>query len=92
MPDCLLEEGFRCRYIACTAKPEVDCISTLVYSSIEVRPLAAHLDIGLIDAPGATSGPVKAIPALDELGRIPLHPTQDGGMRKVQSALRYHLD
>src|SRR5450631_2287854 len=92
MPDCLLEEGLGRRYIAGAAEPEVDRLSALVYRSIEVGPVAAHLDIGLIDSPGATSGPAKAIPAFDELRCIPLHPTQDGGMRKVQSALRHHLD
>src|SRR5665213_2912796 len=79
MPDCLLEEGLGREH-------------TLIYRSIEVGPLAAHLNIGLIDSPGATSGPAKTIPAFDELRCIPLHPTQDGGMRKVQSALRHHLD
>jgi len=54
--------------------------------------LAAHLDIGLIDSLGTTSGSAKAIPAFDELRHIPLHPTQDGGMSKMQSALRHHLD
>jgi hypothetical protein len=54
--------------------------------------VAAHFDIGLIYSPGATSGVAKAIPAFDELRCILLHPTQDGGMRKVQSALGHHLD
>ena len=92
MPDCLLEECLGREYIACPAEPEVDRLSTLIYRSIELGPLAAHLDISLIDSPGATSGPAKTVPAFDELGCIPLHPTQDGGMRKIQSALRHHLD
>src|SRR5271154_4290330 len=88
MPDCLLEEGFGRGYVAFAAKPEVDSLSTLVYRSIEVGLVAAHLDIGLIDSPGATSRRAKTIPAFDELRRIPLYPTQDGGMSKVQSAFR----
>jgi len=92
MPDCLLQEGFRCGYIAGPAEPEVDRLPTFVYRSIEVGLFAAHLDIRLIDSPGAASGPAKTIPALDELRCIPLHPTQDCGMSKVQSALRHHLD
>jgi hypothetical protein len=43
------------------------------------------------NSPSAASGPAKAIPAFDELRCIPLHPTQDGGMSKAQSALRHHL-
>ena len=92
MPDCLLEEGLGRGYVACAAEPEVDRLSTLVYRSIEVGPVAANLDVGLIDSPGATSEPTKAIPAFDELRCIPLHSTQDGGMSKVQSALGHDLD
>src|ERR1017187_2719426 len=85
MPDCLHEERLGCGYIARPAEPEVDRPSTLVHGSIEVSPLAAHLDIGLIDSPGSTGGPAEAIPAFDELRRIPPHPSQNGGMSKVQS-------
>ena len=77
---------------SCAAEPEVDRLSTLVYRSIEVSPVPAHLDIGLIDLPGATSGPAKAIPAFDEHRCIPMHPAQDGGMSKMLSARRHHLD
>src|ERR1039458_37406 len=96
MLGCLLEEGLDHGrgpgHVSCLADPEVDRLSTLVYCSIEVGPLAAHFDIRLIDSPGATSGPAKAIPTFDELRRIPPHPTQDGGMREVKFALRHHLD
>src|ERR1035441_9341630 len=91
MPDCLHEEGLGCGYIACPAEPEVDCLSALVYGAIEVGPLPAHLDISLIDSPGATSGAAEAIPAFDELRCVPLHPTQYGGVSKVQPTLRHHL-
>ena len=67
MSDRLLEEGLRCGYIACPAEPEVDRLSSLVHRSIEVGPVAAYLDIGLIDSPRAASGPTKAVPPLDEL-------------------------
>src|ERR1017187_9319301 len=85
MHDCLFEEGLGRGSVACPAEPEVERLSTLVYRSIEVGPVAAHLDISLIGSPGATSGPAKTIPAFDELRCIPLHPTQDGGISKVQS-------
>ena len=47
-------------HIACPAEPEVDRLSSLVHRSIEVGPVAASLDIGLIDSPRAASGPAKA--------------------------------
>src|ERR1700712_3282669 len=68
MSDRLLEEGLRCGYIACAAESEVDRLSSLVHRSIEVGPVAAYLDIGLIDSPRTASGPTKAVPTLDELG------------------------
>jgi hypothetical protein len=66
MPDRLLEEGFGCGHIACPTHPEVDRLPGFIYGSIEVDPLAAYLDIGLIDSPRATTGSSKAVPALDE--------------------------
>jgi len=36
------------------------------YRSIDIGPAAANLYMGLIDSPGAASGPGKAIPAFDE--------------------------
>src|SRR5664279_624025 len=92
MPDCFIEERLRCFNVSSLAEPEVNSLASLVHSSIQVSPLATDLDIGLIDSPGATSWPAEAIPAFDELRRIPLHPTQDGGMREVQSAFRHHFD
>lgn len=44
---------------------------SLAHRSVEINPLAAHLDIGFVDAPGSTSRSTKAVPALDELWRIP---------------------
>src|ERR1035437_3591706 len=55
------------------------------------RDTLAGRTISLIDSPGATSGAAEAIPAFDELRCIPLHPTQYGGVSKVQPTLRHHL-
>ena len=86
VPHRLLEEGLGCGYIACRAEPEVDRLPGPVHSSIKVAPAASDLDIGLIDTPGAARDPTKAVPSLDELRYIPLHPAQDGRMGKVKSA------
>src|SRR5271163_4920092 len=88
----LLEEGLRCGYIACPAEPKVDRLSSLVHRSIEVGPVAAYLDIGLIDSPRAASAPTKAVPTLDELWGISPDPAQDGRMGQIKSALGHHFD
>ena len=92
MCEGLLEEGLRRGYIACPAEPEVDRLSSLVHRSIEVGPVAAYLDIGLIDSPRAASGPTKAVPTLDELWGISPDPSQDGRMGQIESALGHHFD
>src|ERR1700681_2856412 len=92
LSDRLREEGLRCGYIACPAKPEVDRLSSLVHRSIEVGPVPAYLDIGLIDPPRAVSGPSKAVPTLDELWGISPDPAQDGRMGQNESALGHHFD
>jgi hypothetical protein len=56
MPDRLLEEGLGCGHIACAAQPEVDGLPGFIHGSVGVDPLAAYLDIGLIDSPRATTG------------------------------------
>src|ERR1700742_4084904 len=88
----LLEEGLRCGYIACPAESEVDRLSSLVHLSIEIGPVAAYLDIGLIDSPRAASSPTKAVPTLDKLWGISPNPAKDGRMGQIESALGHHLD
>jgi len=54
--------------------------------------LAAYLDIGLIDSPGATSGSAKAVLALHELRYVPPDRPQDRRVGKIESAFRHNLD
>ena len=75
MPDRLLEEGLGCGHIACPAQPEVDGLPGFIHGSVEVDPLAAYLDVGLIDSPRATTGSSKAVPALDEFRGVPPNPS-----------------
>ena len=92
MSEGLREEGLRCGYIACPAESEVDRLSSLVHRSIEVGPMAAHLDIGLINSPRAASGPSEAVPTFDELRGIAPDSAQDGRMGQMESALGHHFD
>src|ERR1700730_8899861 len=92
LSDRLVVESLRCGYSASPAEPEVERLSSLVPRSLEVGPVAPHLDIGLIDSPRAASGPTKAVPTLDELWGISPDPSQDGRMGQIESALRHHFD
>jgi hypothetical protein len=92
VPDRFPEERFGCGYIPSAAEPEIDGLTSLVHRSVEIHPLAAYLDVGLIDSPRATSGPAKAIPPVDELWGVPPDPPHDGRVGKMQSAFHHHLD
>lgn len=93
MPDCFMKERLRCGYVACPAEPEVDRLSTLVYRSIEIGPLAAYLVIYVSSTrQERPADRPKRFHRFNKLWRIPLYPTQDRGMSKMQSALRHHLD
>ena len=85
LPDCFPEECLCCDYIAGSAQPTVDGLPGFVHCSIKVDPLAAHLDIGLVDSPRAPAGSSKPLPALDKLRGISLNPAQDRGVGKTRS-------
>jgi hypothetical protein len=81
----------RC-HVSLWTQTEVNCIAVLVHCTVEIDPAAAHLQLGLVDAPGAANFACIASPALFELRDISLHPTHDGRMRKLQSTFSHHLD
>jgi hypothetical protein len=70
----------RC-HVSLWTQAEVNCIVLLVHCTVEIDPAAAHLQVGLVDAPGAANLACIASPALFELRDISLHPTHDGRMR-----------
>ena len=92
MHNRLLEEGLRCGHIPSSAESEVNGLPSLVHGPVEIGPLTAYLDVGLIDSPRTTSGSAKTVPPLDELWCIPPDPAQDRRMRKMQPAFGHHLD
>jgi hypothetical protein len=67
-------------------------VSSLVHRSIEVGPVAAHLDIGLIDSPRAAKRSEQIGPTLDELWGISPDPAQDSRMGQIEAALSHHFD
>src|ERR1700679_359411 len=79
----LAEECLGRRNVSLWTQPEVDCIALLVHGTVEIDPSAAHLQVCLVDAPGAANFACIASPALFELRNISLHPTHDRRMRKL---------
>jgi hypothetical protein len=67
-------------------------MALLVHATVEIDPSAAHLQVRLVYAPGAAIFACIASPALFELRDIPLDPTHDGRMSKLQSTFCHHLD
>src|SRR5215212_8245888 len=51
------EEGLRRRHVAALAEQGVDQVAVPVDGPIEVTPAAPHLQVGLIDEPGAAAVP-----------------------------------
>jgi hypothetical protein len=88
----LVEECLGRRNVSLWTQPEVDCIALLVHDTAEIDPSAAHLQVRLVYAPGAANFAYIASPALFELRDIPLDPTHDGRVIKLQSTFCHHLD
>ena len=51
MSDCLPEEGLGCRYISSGTESKVNGLPSLVHRPVEIDPLTAYLDVGLIHSP-----------------------------------------
>ena len=89
-PESLGKETLRRHRVPRRREIEIERVAQLVDSSVEVRPLAADLHVGLVDppAPRARPAPVPTQPLLD-LGRVPLHPSVDGRVttNKPRSAI-----
>jgi hypothetical protein len=88
----LAEECLGRRNVSLWTQPEVDRIALLVHGTVEIDPSAAHLQIRLVDAPRVASLACIASPTLFELRDIPLDPTHDGRVSKLQSTFCHHLD
>jgi hypothetical protein len=66
-------------------------LSRAVHRPVQIHPLAAHLHVGLVDAPRRPNRPCEPVPAALEPWRITMHPAHDGGVGDRQIALGDHL-
>ena len=70
---------------------EVDRLAMLVDGAVEVAPLAANLDVGLIDPHRAAVWPTELPHPLLDQGRVGQHPPVQGGMIHLQAAFQEQL-
>jgi len=85
------EKRFGGRDIPLGAKQEIDRLSLLVDSAIEVSPAAFDLHVGLVDAPRGAGPACKAIPPLFEFRDIALDLAHDRRMGERNTPLGHHL-
>src|SRR6516165_5072077 len=88
---CLAKQPFGGLGVAQCRKQKIDCGSTGIDGSIQVAPATLHSNIGLIDTPGLV-GRLEMTPhPLFQFRTIPLHPTPDRGVVRLQTALGQQL-
>ncbi len=87
----LAEQAFGCRGIAQCRQQEVDGGTGGIDGSIEVTPTALHSNIRLIDTPGFVGRFEMTTQPLFQFGTVTLHPTPDGRVIRLQTALGEQL-
>lgn len=62
----LAQEAFSRRQITMFAEPEVDRVANAVDRTVEIHPLAADLDVGLVHMPLDANSALAAVEALQQ--------------------------
>src|SRR5580700_8937721 len=89
---CPGKETLSRSHITPSAQKEVDRAARFIDGSVQVDPLAFHLDISLVHAPRVTHRPGVRLPTLFKIRHVALHPPQDRRMSQQDAALGHHLD
>jgi hypothetical protein len=66
------------REVSPFAEPETDRVAIAIDGAIEIPPLAADLDVSLVDVPLADDGALPKVKALQQLGRLVNDPSVNG--------------
>ena len=89
----LAEEALGRRQVSTLAEPEFDRVADAVDGAIKIHPLAADLDVGLVEMPLAghrTLAPVET-PQQQQQQREANGPSMDGGVVDRNAPLGHHL-
>src|SRR5262245_10021955 len=89
--DRLLKKPLCRSHIALFTEQKVYGLSHFIDATIEVSPLPADLDVGLIDSPRRPDRLSVPVPVLLKLRDIALHPPHNGGVRHLNAPLRHHF-
>ena len=97
-PEADLESSAPCErmpcgslHVAVGAQAKVHRLAVSIGGTIGIRPPAADLHIGLVDAPGSTSFASESIPPLLKLGHETLDSARDRRVGQSQAALGHQF-
>ena len=71
------EEGFGGGDVARSTEVGFDGFTLFIHSAVEVHPLTAYLEVGLVYAPGIADRPLVGSPTFFEFGDVAYDPAQD---------------
>src|ERR1700719_3132001 len=89
---CPGKETLSRSHITPSAQKEVDRAARFIDGSVQVAPLAFHLDISVVHAPRVTHRPGVRLPTLFKIRHVALHPPQDRRMSQQDAPLGHQLD
>ena len=75
--ECLTEEGLGGGDATRSTDVGFDGFALFINSAVEVHPLTAYLEVGLVYAPGIADRPLIGLPAFLELWDVTYDPAQD---------------
>src|SRR5829696_2937938 len=87
----LAEEALGGLQVALRREQEVNGSAVLVDGPVQVAPLAADLDVCLVDPDRAAMGLAEGPQSLLDQGRVGQHPAVQGGVIDLQTALQEQL-
>src|SRR5215472_4882300 len=91
LAESLAEQAFGRRRIAQRRQQEVDSGTRGIDGPIKVTPTALHANVRLIDPPGFVGRLEMTAQSLCQCGTVTLHPTPDGRVIRLQTALSEQL-
>jgi hypothetical protein len=87
----LAKERLGCGHIAPAAQTTIYRPALAINRPIQIDPLPANLNVGLVHPPRCPDRTGKSVPAPLELGRVATNPAHDGGVSHRQTALSHDL-
>jgi acyl-CoA reductase-like NAD-dependent aldehyde dehydrogenase len=88
---CLSNEALCSRQVTVFAEEELDRVTHTVDGTVEIHPLAAHLDVSFVDVPLASDGTLALVETLQQLRREVNDPAVHGRMIDAQAPFGHHL-